>query len=528
MSEAPERWMSIFHSQENSELSAPTRPIRPELLAAKMEKIENFEQPRLLEEFGANPRLMRALWFLQWVSQPSNYPGGLTKFSSDLIAASLDRIGTLLIMKLASRDRYAPREAARVLRDLPNAIREDLLGDNTWLFEETYIHGSRRNDPSDWDAWLVKEITPSRVRAACVAAAERDLAEYFKRLCELPHVGFLPCNRIDSQHGAPWYFVKIAEAFLAFIDARAQQLRSRVAVTAVTKEIRRWIDKSRRMPKAVLFIGNSRFGKTEAVKLEVSANPGSCRLVNTPASNAISDLLREVAKSLGLEVGPNNAGRELRERIDYVLRFSHLQLIFDESQFLLPASYSRNTAPARLNWVRRSIMDQDISTVFVCTPQSYLPAKRRFVKTTGFAMEQFDERIIIRTLPEELGEDDLLAVARIHFPELAADYLRYVVDKVLATERNFVSDIEKIATLAKDNAREQGRNLLTLADIEAAMEDVLPIMERYRSETSRKTKSETPIQRVCKRAADGVQTRRTKVEHFPKISRETQTAALST
>ena len=27
---------------------------------------------------------------------------------------------------------------------------------------------------------------------------------------------------------------------------------------------------------------------------------------------------------------------------------------------------------------------------------------------------------------------------------------------VLATERNFVSDIEKIATLAKDNAREQG------------------------------------------------------------------------
>src|SRR4029077_3699082 len=116
--------------------------------------------------------------------------------------------------------------------------------------------------------------------------------------------------------------------------------------------------------------------------------------------------------------------------------------IFDESQLLLPAVYSRNTTPARLNWVRRSIMDQKIAAVFVCTPQSYLPAKQRFVKATGFAMEQFDERMLKTVhLPEELSEADLLAVARIHFGELAEQYLRYVVVTVVATERNFVSDI---------------------------------------------------------------------------------------
>jgi hypothetical protein len=105
-------------------------------------------------------------------------------------------------------------------------------------------------------------------------------------------------------------------------------------------------------------------------------------------------------------------------------------------------------------------MDQGVPAVFVCTPQSYLPARRRFVNPTGFAMEQFDERILKSVhLPEELCEADLLAVARIHFSELADEYLQFVVNTALATKRNFVSDIKKIATLAKDSAREHGRKL---------------------------------------------------------------------
>jgi hypothetical protein len=179
-----------------------------------------------------------------------------------------------------------------------------------------------------------------------------------------------------------------------------------------------------------------------------------------------------------MELGPHNSISDLRERIDYVLRFSGLQLIFDEFQFVLPRNYSRNTAPARLNWVRRAVMDQGVPAVFVCTPQSYEPAKRRFVKTTGFAMEQFDERLLKTVkLPEELPDKEALAIARVHFPQLQEEYLRYVVDKALATERNFVSDFEKIAALAKDNAREHGRKLPLLADIKAAMSDVLPTAE---------------------------------------------------
>ena len=241
-----------------------------------------------------------------------------------------------------------------------------------------------------------------------------------KRLCEQPDVSFYP--RVRGKHGsiegAPWYFANVASALLDFIESRRETLRARIAETEITKVVFRWMTKSLNTKRAVMISGNSRFGKTEAVKLFVEMNPGNCRLVNTPATGALGDLVREVAKSLGMEVGPHNAGRELRERVDYVLRFSHLLLCFDESQFLLPAAFTRNTAPARLNWIRRSVMDQDVPAVFVCTPQSYLPAKKRFLKATGFAMEQFDERILKTVhLPEELSEADLLAVARVHFPK---------------------------------------------------------------------------------------------------------------
>lgn len=90
-------------------------------------------------------------------------------------------------------------------------------------------------------------------------------------------------------------------------------------------------------------------------------------------------------------------------------------------------------------------------------------------------MEQFDERILMTVnLPSELPEDDLIAVARIHFPELSELHLKYVVNKALATERNYVSDIEKIATLAKYKAKANGRSIPLLADINAAIGNVLP------------------------------------------------------
>src|SRR5438046_1600964 len=98
-------------------------PIRPELLAAKFEKIENFEQPVLLDEFGQRPELPRLLYYLQHISQPRNYPGGLAKFAADLIAASPDLIGTPAMIKSnKTASRYSLDDAIAIVRELPEHV----------------------------------------------------------------------------------------------------------------------------------------------------------------------------------------------------------------------------------------------------------------------------------------------------------------------------------------------------------------------------------------------------------------------
>ena len=437
-------------------MSSLMRPIKPEALAAKCEQIENYELPRLLEEGASEPRMRPALWYLQWVSQPSNYPGGLGKFTSDLVAASGDKIGTPHILKCKAVDRYPLNDARRILGELGDGCYRDILGPNSELFQEAFLPGSKAKPPREWVDLFLDALTPSAVRSLCRKRAEEWLAQYFIDLCELPNVGFRPyCpNWLDKERGAPWYFANVAGALLDFIDARSEQLRAEIAETEITQLISKWIVKSRRTREAVMITGNSRLGKTWGVKLNAKTSPGSCRLVDTPEAPAISDLLREVAKTLGLYVKPGTSCSDLRERIDYVLRFSHLQLIFDEANFLFPAVFSRNTTPLRLNWVRRAVIDKDVPAVFVCTPQSYELAKKRFVKSTGYAMEQFDERVFPVHLPDELSEKDLLAIARIHLGNVDENYLGFVVDQIVATERNFTSDLKRIAFLANDHAIE--------------------------------------------------------------------------
>src|SRR5260370_41748581 len=109
----------MFSAATSSE-AKPTRPIRAELLAAKIDKIQNFEQPRLLEEFGQNPRLVSTLWFLQWVSHPSNYPGGLSKFAADLIDASTYRIGTKRMISPKSVGKESPKDEHEIFSERPH------------------------------------------------------------------------------------------------------------------------------------------------------------------------------------------------------------------------------------------------------------------------------------------------------------------------------------------------------------------------------------------------------------------------
>lgn len=480
------------------------RPISPEAVAAKLAAARNFEHPHITAEIAAEPRFVEVLLFLQFVSQPENYAGGLRKFTADLIADSLDLIGTAQMSGLRGQ-KITREQAAAIYHGLPGRAKRAVGGfdDETvnlydLLLAEDYerLHperfhreladsGRRVAERRDEEAALKRLVDGAGwelFHGACVASARENLSTYFRHLCELGPVGFLRSggNReFENSSGAPWYFVEAASAVLRWIDRRKADLAATIAETEITRHVFKWLGKARSTSRAVMISGNSRFGKTESLRTWCAMNPGLARLVNTPASNSEGELLREVAKALGLEIGPTSTAGRLRDRIDYVLCHSRLMLVFDEAHMIFPLNFSRNTAPARLNWVRRSVMDAGLACAFCSTPQSYNSAQKRYVKTTGYAIEQFSGRLLKTVeLPDELSREDLLAVARIHFPKLAEPYLLYVVEKTVATERNYVSDLEKIATLARDNAQECGRALPSLDDIKSAIADVLPPITR--------------------------------------------------
>jgi hypothetical protein len=453
------------------------RPISIKAVAEKLAAATNYEHPEVTAEISAEPRLVEVLLFIQHVSQPTNYAGGLTRFAADLIESSRDLIGTHE-MHAEPADRPLTRKAVReIFVMLPDRAKRALCGDDSHGAELDFLSGGDVKEPTvAQQEMAMAKLDRRAFDELCASVAREALAHYLRMLCEEPQVRFsryAGCSEYLA-HVAPWYFPKVAEAVLRFIDRRKEKVQAAIADTEVKRTVFTWLDRARRMSWAVMVTGNSRHGKTHPLQAWCAMNPGVARLVNTPASNSEGDLLREVAKAIGLEIGANGGWSRLRDRIDYVLSHTRLMLVFDEAHFLFPMNFNRNTAPARLNWVRRSVMDAKLPCVFCATPQSYNTAERRFVKATGYALEQFLTRVKRVTLPEELSREDLMAVARIHFPKLADPYLEHVVSMTAATERNYFSDISEIAELAFCNAEDAGRKSPALADIKEAIAVVLP------------------------------------------------------
>lgn len=221
-------------------MSERVPPIRSELLAAKIEKLLNFELPQLFDQFAEEPRFIRALWFLEFVSKPDNYAGGLTKFANDLIDSCIDAIGTPTMTQVSGRTSYKPEEAVAIFREMREYHRAEICGDDTWIFENAFRSESSKSDriaverfiscwetdeDDEFQTWtgsrselhrlLLAKLTPEAAGAIYVREARESLAEYFKQLCELPHVGLRP-NK--EGNGSPDYFVNIGDVLLNYIE----------------------------------------------------------------------------------------------------------------------------------------------------------------------------------------------------------------------------------------------------------------------------------------------------------------------
>ena len=187
--------------------------------------------------------------------------------------------------------------------------------------------------------------------------------------------------------------------------------------------------------------------------------PGLARLVRVPCDNSMSSFFKRIAEALGIECSFGSNVSRLKDRIEYVMKHSGLFLVLDEGAFLIPQEYTETTAPHRLNWVRTEIVDRNLPLAIAVTPQSFESAVSRFVKKTHYTMEQFFGRnFLTRRLPAALPEADLVAVAKIHFPEMDEVTLGYIASEARLSQ-NYLQAVEGIAKLARWKAARANRLL---------------------------------------------------------------------
>ncbi|MCX6924502.1 MAG: hypothetical protein NT154_14990 [Verrucomicrobia bacterium] len=457
----------------------PENTIRPELVAAKLASADNLERPELAEQIKSTPRLVEMVWFIQW---RSFQPGGLSAFSADLLATFPERF--------ISRDM---QKAGAVRGGRYNLKQSLLICKGFWR----HLNGSQRLRTVSTDTGLETfknwmqfhihpELTIEAIQQGSRCDREKILAgfdvfnwEFFKSQCEeiarCDLSGFLRdmCVEKSTDFKGTSYCPELLQTLFDFMDRHAMEAERTFARTEVAEKVFDALDYAWAEKKAVRIDGNSRFGKSEGLKVWAAKYPGRMRLLTVPPSNAESDLIRAVAEPLGTEVSFGARGLELRDKVEFILRHGKLGLLLDEAHNLLPVRYGRNTVPGRLNWVRAEVMDRHLPCALVTTPQTFNAQSSRFVKHTGFNFAQWDGRIAMTVrLPDALGKHDLAAVAKIHFPELGEKQLEAITAAAMYSE-SYLKAVEDISSRARWIARRRRSDSVAAADIRAAICDVV-------------------------------------------------------
>ena len=261
---------------------------------------------------------------------------------------------------------------------------------------------------------------------------------------------------------------------LKIMEQHAANAQSRLADTKVSKLIFEQLNLALRHKVPLMITGDSRFGKTKAVSVWSEMRPGRVRLVAVPESNRDWDFFAAHADAFGIEYNDRTSIQRLKRSIQHVIQNSGFFICYDEAHFLTPVNYTTDTPPKRINWVRCQVIDKGVGIALFATPQSLSQTLEKYTAKTKYNLEQWFGRIAPPViLADYYDREELMAVAKIHFPEFPEKLLALICARAMQSEQ-YLKSMEFAARYASALASERQRRTPSMQDVDDAIERMMP------------------------------------------------------
>jgi len=407
------------------------------------------------------------IWFIQYMSHQE---GGIAALAKDIMAKYPERIQTSHMAELKlKRGKICARDEVKIIReDFPNPVAYSLKGEDAYGILYPGPDGKIRPDP------YPNSYPASDFFNCCAEAAAQNLHNELSETCLNP--------ARDLNAGQPWYFPTLIQTLREYKANFIQQKSEGVVVTSLGAKVFEVLDYTHYSRGLTLMEGNARTGKSFAAKAWCARNPGKARFVEVATGNDDASFYRDIARGLGLGNFLNYKVVQIRERVESVLLTGDIVLVLDEAQRLWPQRNLRECYPGRIVWVM-TMANAGVPISCVSTPQ-FINAQKLMEKS-GWNSAQLTGRIAhYESLPVELSNDDLMAVARVVMPHATATVLTALSAYARSSAR-YLAAVDTIATRASFIASRAGRPHSSPADVREAMrQTVIPSDKRLQSTLS--------------------------------------------
>ena len=414
-----------------------------------------------------DPELRAVLWFIQMRSLT---PRGLNDLASELFAFFPKRVGSPTMRRVGCKagKQYGAKVVREICAEFPHALRRDvsfpLKGDVVYCWSDNpdFDDSGILTEPTSYDGSAFLEV---------VRKSALSLPDHLTRLCLDPEINLAKRDFSPDEEDAAgvWYFADLIDALARYRRHYAESALEGLATTEISERMYEALDFCYRQRRMVLIEGVAGVGKSVTVKAWCNRYPGLVRHVELPSSNDDRSFYAAIAEAVGVARGSAYNGQQIKLKVEEALRISGLFLVLDEAQFAWPQKYNRpQGVPVRMQWIKTAF-DAGTPIALVALPE-FSDWQALYVKRTLWRDNQLIRRLnrTVR-LPASHSQSDLIKIAKAIHPGGDEASWKLLAGCALALPKKQASAISETFISASDIAQQDGRDVVTYEDIEAAM-----------------------------------------------------------